>query len=872
MKLQLKRSVSLDGAAAKAPTASQLGYGELAINYNTVAGPVIFTKNSSNEVIEILPKLSSLIVTNPSIAQTINGKLMSDATVDGDGGTVLVTKGWISGKVTAIENDSVSLSETSTQTLASKLIIDSPVSGDASNTAATKGYVDTTASNLLDKSISTTQSMGGVINFASAQTFDASKLSGTISVDSTGNTATATTLETAINIGGTSFDGSTDINVAELNGLAASHYLDASNINAGTVPTARLTAASKSAAGVVQLSDATASNSETTAPTSKVFAEAYELADEALSKTYVFSQTMNGKINFAAGQEFPVSGIQAGNLANTVVATNVQNGLLIDANINTNAAIAGSKIQAAGANGANAGVVTLTNSITSASTTIAASAAAVKLAAETNPGSTISIQETAPGGASAADIWWDSSDNSGSAYIYYDDGDSEAWVPLVPGAGSIDYTRTVLRDDSTTQTMISKLTTLATASNDSGTTVTTKGYVDTSDALKMDNAGGTFTGNVRFNDDKKLTFGTTPFADLEIQCDGSNSYITNNLNNLYIRNSNLSGDSIYINAANTEPSLQCKADAEVTLFYNGFNKLETTNTGINVTGILAGDTVEVGSFNNISPSSTGAGHVQIKANSYYGYVTCDGTGIYLGNNSSTASLALQTNETDRLFVKANGYIGINTSSPDDLLHLKGGAPWIRLEDTDVANSWCRVSTVDGMSFETHASSVNDQNFTFYAGSSKVLELSGTGALDVTGYLSKGSGSFKIDHPLPSKNNTHNLIHSFIEGPQADLIYRGKATLVNGAATINIDINSGMTEGTFILLNGDVQCFTTNETGWTAVKGEISGNILTLTAQDSECTDNISWMVIGERIDRHMIDAEWTDESGKVLVETVKAAE
>jgi hypothetical protein len=48
-------------------------------------------------------------------------------------------------------------------------------------------------------------------------------------------------------------------------------------------------------------------------------------------------------------------------------------------------------------------------------------------------------------------------------------------------------------------------------------------------------------------------------------------------------------------------------------------------------------------------------------------------------------------------------------------------------------------------------------------------------------LSKGSGSFKIDHPLEAKKDTHHLVHSFIEGPQADLIYRGVVDLVDGTA-------------------------------------------------------------------------------------------
>ena len=138
---------------------------------------------------------------------------------------------------------------------------------------------------------------------------------------------------------------------------------------------------------------------------------------------------------------------------------------------------------------------------------------------------------------------------------------------------------------------------------------------------------------------------------------------------------------------------------------------------------------------------------------------------------------------------------------------------------------------------------------------------------VIGALSKGSGSFKIDHPL--KPDTHHLVHSFIEGPQTDLIYRGKATLVNGRAEVNIDIVAGMTEGTFVALCREVQCFTSNESDWDAVRGSVSGNKLTIECQNQSSSAIISWLVIGERQDKHMYETEWTDENGKVIVEPAK---
>ena len=113
-----------------------------------------------------------------------------------------------------------------------------------------------------------------------------------------------------------------------------------------------------------------------------------------------------------------------------------------------------------------------------------------------------------------------------------------------------------------------------------------------------------------------------------------------------------------------------------------------------------------------------------------------------------------------------------------------------------------------------------------------------------------------------------LNHSFIEGPQCDNIYRGKVTLSSGSATVNLDTVSNMSEGTFVALNRDVQCFTTNESGWGAIKGSVSGNVLTITAQDSSSTDTISWMVVGERQDDTIKSSILTDSDGNLKVESL----
>jgi hypothetical protein len=214
-------------------------------------------------------------------------------------------------------------------------------------------------------------------------------------------------------------------------------------------------------------------------------------------------------------------------------------------------------------------------------------------------------------------------------------------------------------------------------------------------------------------------------------------------------------------------------------------------------------------------------------------------------------------------------VGIGIGTPSNTLHVfkagDGQTP-VQFQTGNANGLLLFYNDSNGWSFD----SGGDLRFVTTrtgSGSPTRMSISAAGAVNVVGALSKGSGSFKIDHPL--KPETHHLIHSFIEGPQADLIYRGKVELVAGRAEINIDTVSNMTEGTFVVLNREVQCFTSNESDWDAVRGSVTGNILTIECQNAESTATISWMVIGERQDQHMYDTDWTDENGKVIVEPLK---
>ena len=163
---------------------------------------------------------------------------------------------------------------------------------------------------------------------------------------------------------------------------------------------------------------------------------------------------------------------------------------------------------------------------------------------------------------------------------------------------------------------------------------------------------------------------------------------------------------------------------------------------------------------------------------------------------------------------------------------------------------------------------SDSSYAFIGGHSNddALKVMMSGSVVIPGALSKGSGSFRIPHPLPAKSETHELVHSFVESPETLLLYRGEVTLVDGAAELDMDDVAGMTSGTWDLLCREEMVFVTNKTGWSPVRGSITGCTLTLECQDATSTDTVAFLVTANRHDEHIMDTSWTDEEGRPIVE------
>jgi hypothetical protein len=129
--------------------------------------------------------------------------------------------------------------------------------------------------------------------------------------------------------------------------------------------------------------------------------------------------------------------------------------------------------------------------------------------------------------------------------------------------------------------------------------------------------------------------------------------------------------------------------------------------------------------------------------------------------------------------------------------------------------------------------------------------------------------FDIDHPILENKK---LVHSSINGPRCDIIYRGTVNLINGTATVNIDtdcvheIRCGMTDGTFTNLCMNPQYSLQNHSSFARVRGNISNNILTIQCEDNTSNDTIYWSVIAERKDPFIKQWNKTNENGYLVTE------
>tara|TARA_R100001594_G_scaffold31094_1_gene57993 strand:- start:1631 stop:4657 length:3027 start_codon:yes stop_codon:yes gene_type:complete len=287
-------------------------------------------------------------------------------------------------------------------------------------------------------------------------------------------------------------------------------------------------------------------------------------------------------------------------------------------------------------------------------------------------------------------------------------------------------------------------------------------------------------------------------------------------------------------------------------------------------------------------SGTGAGMAQGVTDGGYpviqGMYTDDSTArtLYLAPYGGgialppAGKLYLDGGSNTYLTESAADTISVYTAGDERYIFGGGGNPYLRILAGNTGVGAVQFYEDDGGSGQVlhWQAGVRGADNNFYISenatihSSYALMISNSQDVTVGGALAKGSGSFKIDHPIKEDSL---LVHSFLEGPRCDLLYRDSVELHLGTASVDMDEVVGLTDGTWEALCREPQVFVQNESGWSSVKGAISGSTLIISCEDTNSTDTVSWMVVAERHDDNIKGASWTDDDGKPILEPLKEA-
>ncbi len=194
-------------------------------------------------------------------------------------------------------------------------------------------------------------------------------------------------------------------------------------------------------------------------------------------------------------------------------------------------------------------------------------------------------------------------------------------------------------------------------------------------------------------------------------------------------------------------------------------------------------------------------------------------------------------------IKGNGYVGIGTSTPGWALDVNGSehvAGYLGVGTAPYSGNGLYIRGGSTCGIEI-------QNASYYGlfidGASGYGEYI-VGNEIVTGTLSKGAGTFKIDHPLDQENKW--LYHSFVESPDMMNVYNGNTvTDGNGDATVGLP-------SYFTALNKDYryQLTVIGQFAQAMVSSEVSSNAagISFGVKTDKPNVKVSWQVTGVRQD------------------------
>ncbi len=208
---------------------------------------------------------------------------------------------------------------------------------------------------------------------------------------------------------------------------------------------------------------------------------------------------------------------------------------------------------------------------------------------------------------------------------------------------------------------------------------------------------------------------------------------------------------------------------------------------------------------------------------------------------------------------ANTNVGIGTTAPTTTLHVVSSSTYqpVLIQSSSSFGTWLELGNTSTGGHTWNILSAGGANGEG-AGNLGITDLTGKSTIDlegnvnISGSLTKNSGSFKIDHPLDPANKY--LYHSFVESPDVKNIYDGVVTLdARGSVWITLPEYFGA-------LNQDFRYQLTSigrPQPSLYVAREISGNRFRISG--GKPGGKVSWQVTGIRhdayADAHRIQVE-----------------
>ena len=194
---------------------------------------------------------------------------------------------------------------------------------------------------------------------------------------------------------------------------------------------------------------------------------------------------------------------------------------------------------------------------------------------------------------------------------------------------------------------------------------------------KLPKAGGTMTGNLSFGDNNQSIYGSG--ADLRVFHSGVHSFVSNTTGNMYIQDDGY----VEIGSSSGEVYIGAIKDGAVNLRYDNVKKIETTSTGIDVTGTVTSDGLTTDSISNASGnlniSSTQSIALKFDSNSdqtnrEFNILHDNNTKVFTADEYGDIKFYEDTGTTAKFYWDASAErLGIGTTSPGEKLHISEGS-------------------------------------------------------------------------------------------------------------------------------------------------------------------------------------------------------